>query len=106
MGKLVYIAGPVTDTPDFRERFKEGCLEVARLGHKPVSPVDLPKPFTDTGAKEIWLACMRVDIPALINCDAIYLLRGWENSRGARLEKLIAEGLGLEVMFQEGAERG
>lgn len=36
------------------------------------------------------------------NADAIYMLRGWEKSKGARAEKALAEALGLEVMYQEG----
>ena len=98
---LIYIAGPITGIEDFKERFERAKVEVARLGFEPVSPVDICKPFEDTGKEEIWLACMKLDIPALLNCHGIYLLRGWENSRGARLEKLIADGLDMLVLYQE-----
>ena len=97
----IYVAGPISGTDDFRERFAKACQEVSLLGYQPVCPLDLPKEFEDDGRAEIWLACMRVDIPALINCHGIFLMAGWENSRGARLEKLIADGLGLILLFQE-----
>jgi hypothetical protein len=97
---LIYIAGSITGIEDFKARFEQAKVEVAQLGYEPVSPCDVTKPFPDTGAKEIWLACMKLDIPALLNCDGIYLLRGWENSRGARLEKLIADGLDMLVLYQ------
>lgn len=97
----IYLAGPITNTSDFRDRFAQAKLELVQLGYVPISPLDVPKDFEDTGKAEIWLAAMRVDIPALINCDGIYLLRGWENSRGARLEKLIADGLDLLVLYQD-----
>ncbi len=45
-----------------------------------------------------WLNCMRMDIARLVTCDAVYMLQGWEASRGARLEHTIAAGLGLEGM--------
>ena len=32
--------------------------------------------------------------------DGIYLLEGWENSKGALAEKATAEALGLEVMYE------
>lgn len=31
----------------------------------------------------------------------IYMLKGWENSSGARAERALAQALGLEVMYQE-----
>ena len=44
------------------------------------------------------------DVAALKKCDAIYLLRGWESSKGANAEKALAEWMRLEVMYQEDAD--
>ena len=46
-----------------------------------------------------WEACMRSDIAELVKCDAIQLLHGWENSKGATLEHHIAERLGLQIFM-------
>jgi hypothetical protein len=97
---LVYIAGPITGISDFKARFEQAKVEVAQLGYEPVSPCDIAKDFLDDGRPEVWLACMKLDIPALLNCHGIYLLRNWENSRGARLEKLIADGLDMIILYQ------
>ena len=48
-------------------------------------------------------AVMDADLAAVRSCDAIYLLRGWENSRGAKKELAEALAHGLQVM-QEGGE--
>ena len=48
-------------------------------------------------------AVMDADLAAVRSCDAIYLLRGWENSRGAKKELAEALAHGLQVM-QEGDE--
>lgn len=46
-------------------------------------------------------AVMDADLAAVRNCDAIYLLRGWESSRGAKKELAEALAHGLKIM-QEG----
>ncbi len=48
-------------------------------------------------------AVMDADLAAVRSCDAIYLLRGWESSRGAKKELAEALAHGLQVM-QEGGE--
>lgn len=48
-------------------------------------------------------AVMDADLAAVRSCDAIYLLRGWENSRGAKKELAEAIKCGLKVML-EGAD--
>ena len=44
-----------------------------------------------------WVDHMREDIRALMLCDEIHLLPGWQNSRGARIELDLAVALGLRV---------
>ena len=47
-------------------------------------------------------AVMDADLAAVRSCDAIYLLRGWENSRGAKKELAEAIKCGLEVILEGG----
>ena len=49
-------------------------------------------------------AVMDADLAAVRSCDAIYLLRGWENSRGAKKELAEALAHGLQVMQEGGAK--
>ena len=43
---------------------------------------------------------MRADIHILTDCDGILMLRGWEQSKGAKLEFDVATSCGLEVWYQ------
>ena len=47
-----------------------------------------------------WADYLRHDIAGLVSCERIHLLRGWEKSKGARLEFQIATELGMEVTHQ------
>ena len=47
-----------------------------------------------------WLVHMAADIILLMRCDAIYMQKDWEQSRGARIEKKIAEKIGLKILYQ------
>lgn len=62
-----------------------------------------PEYATAEYAATIARAVMDAELAAVRSCDAIYLLRGWENSRGAKKELAEAIAHGLTVML-EGAE--
>ncbi len=98
----IYVAGPMTGLPGLNfPAFHEAARALRAEGHDVVNPAEI-NPDPSAG----WLSCMRADIRELVTCDAIYLLQGWENSRGARLEARIAEGLGFQMIFAELAQKG
>ena len=44
---------------------------------------------------------MGKDIEALLECDAIYLCEGWQNSKGCMAEFEVARIYGKEIMFEK-----
>jgi hypothetical protein len=51
-------------------------------------------------AKANYRDCMRKDLNCLLDwAEGIALLPGWEKSKGATIEKLLAEALKLEVRY-------
>ncbi|AOY93813.1 hypothetical protein BKK79_19910 [Cupriavidus sp. USMAA2-4] len=95
--KRIYIAGPMTGMPDLNfPAFHAAAGALRGEGYDVVNPAEIN---ADPAAG--WLECMRKDIRELVTCEAIYLLPGWEGSRGARLEARIAEGLGFQMIFAE-----
>lgn len=97
MKKKTYIAGPVSgvDAEEARMRFMAAELRLEGDGFDVVNPVRL------CSSSWPWARCMRVCISAMMECDAIYMLKGWKRSRGARLEHFIALKLGMEITVEK-----
>lgn len=86
----IYISGKITDNPDYREQFSAASSRLRAQGHTVFNPAHNPTGLTR-------LDYMRIDLPMLLSADAIYLLKGWEDSPGAQMERQLAEYVGLEV---------
>lgn len=90
--KKVYISGPITGIPNNNiNEFSRMASLLQGLGHDPVNPHEILK-FDDSLC---WADYMRADIVALMDCDAYVLLDGWGDSRGARIEKRLADDLSI-----------
>jgi nucleoside 2-deoxyribosyltransferase len=91
----IYLSGPMTGSPDSNfPAFHEQAARLRKLGFDVVNPAEI-----NPDASLSWEQCMRADIKALCDCDVIYLLPGWEGSKGAHLELHIAHRLGLDIKY-------
>lgn len=90
----VYLSGPMTGLPQLNKPAFDAAAEFLRgEGHVVFNPAEVSLPGSS------WADYMRVDIIAMLSCEAVYLLPGWEKSRGARLEHHIANELGMRVLL-------
>lgn len=88
--KRCYIAGPMTGYPDLNyPAFAEASRVLRKRGYGVVSPAEL------NSIETAYEDAMRNDIRALIDCNHICMLKGWEKSKGATLEHHIATVMGL-----------
>ena len=92
----VYIAGPVTGRTDYEENFAAAEQMLLDMGYDPYNPVK-------AGLVEGWEYRDYINrgLGMLMMADAIYMLPDWENSPGARLERMYAEICGLKVITAE-----
>lgn len=88
----LYVSGPITGDPDYREKFARATARLEAVGYEVVNPADLAEPDVPEPA---WLDYMRRDIIRLMECDGVATLDDWTTSRGARVEVTLANGLGL-----------
>ncbi|WJJ55011.1 DUF4406 domain-containing protein [Xanthomonas phage RTH11] len=97
----VYIAGPMTGLPEYNfPAFNAAAEELRATGATVYNPAD--HGLIDGAA---WDDYLRFDIGNLVKCESIYLLPGWSNSKGARMEYKLARKLDIAVRFAPGAEQ-
>lgn len=93
----IYIAGPITRTPDFVTRFEDAKRAIEKKGHEAVNPVDIRLIVQTEGPGAITYRQIMNICKSLIGaCDAIYLMQDWQRSNGARQEHKAAIDNGLK----------
>lgn len=125
----VYISGPMISKPNHNiQAFLAAAERLRAAGHFVINPIDLGSVFgtpeeIEKGFFNLYLgfdpngeykpligeccaiaqAVMDADLAAVRSCDAIYMLKGWKSSRGARREIEVALRHNLKII-EEGAE--
>ena len=94
----VYISGPMQGHENYIERFGK-CEDMLRIqGHDAVNPARLSDIIKSDMKTEDWLS---IDLSLLRVCDAIYMMDGWQDSKGSNREYGFALGLGLKIMYED-----
>ena len=91
--KVVYIAGPITGVPNYREAFEQAENDLPAVGYIPLSPAKLPRGLTND-------QYMRITLAMLDSADAVLFLVGWENSNGAKVEHECAKYIKKPIVYQ------
>lgn len=90
----VYLSGKITGDAGYRQKFESVQNELMSYGYVVFNPAILPDGFE-------YEDYMALDLLILSRCDAIYLLRNWKNSPGAKRELEEAKSLGLQILDED-----
>ena len=97
-----YLAGPMRGYPQYNfPVFDKARMKLTKMGYHVICPAEMDivegfnpdKPMKNEDIQKSF----RRDILSLLDCGAIILLPGWQNSVGANTEVAIAEMLGLKI---------
>ena len=93
----IYISGKISGLPPQTaiKRFAEAENLLREQGYNPINP--LRNGFPPDGKEG---ERMLGDLVALMGCDAIFMLDGWTESQGAKIERFIAETKGKIIKFE------
>lgn len=89
----VYLSGAITNNKQYKRQFKKAERKVKKQGYKVFNPCAIPNIFS-------YSEFMKIDIAALECCNKIYMLKGWEKSRGAKMELQRAKELNLIIEYE------
>ena len=92
----IYISGQITGIEDEAPSlFKQAECALREKGYYTVNPVTLNHDHDKS-----WQSFMREDVKSMLDCDSIYMMSNWVNSKGAKIERQIAIYLGLKVIYE------
>lgn len=94
MKKKIYLAGPMTGLPECNyPAFNAAAAQLRELGHTVLNPAENLVPVCGT-----WQGYMGMALAQLVQCECIVLLPGWADSRGALIERKLAQVLKMDVV--------
>jgi hypothetical protein len=106
MKKKIYLSGQMTGIKNYNfDKFFEIEKYLKKLNFKVINPARLTyklmrkkhKKINEISREEY----LKYDLQELLKCDFIYMLKDWENSKGAKLEYQIALEIGIKVLKEK-----
>lgn len=94
----IYISGAVTGTDDYLERFAEAEIQLKAQGFEVINPTAVNALLPRSTSYGEYMAMSRL---LLGFCDCVFMLNGWENSRGAKQEFAWAVLTDKKIYFEK-----
>ena len=91
----IYISGPMAGIEGYEKNFKAAEMKMKESGHEVVNPAEID------GEGMTREELLMLDLWMLEECNAIYMLKGWQQSCGATREYGFALGNHIEILYEE-----
>lgn len=92
----LYISGKITNNPNYKEDFGKAEKWLLSKGITPINPCKI----NDICDKLTYEEFMKVDYCLIDLCDGLFMLKGWQDSKGALSEMCYAKSLGKKILYQ------
>lgn len=101
----VYLCGPISGTTDYKERFAEAAKKASEefaCAYCKTPTIVNPVEFIEhLGGGMTYEQMLQADLGILRVCDAMYMMRGWEDSKGCIREYGFALANPHIMIFKE-----
>lgn len=88
----VYISGAITGIKNYEKVFAAAEQFLIDNGYEVVNPVTISHEHDKT-----WHSYMKEDLKALLECDSVCMLPGWNESKGANIEYQLAKSMDMPI---------
>jgi len=89
----IYIAGQITGLKSYKENFHKAEKYLNARGHICMNPSILPEGFP-------YETYLPICVTMINACEGIYMLKNWEDSRGAKVEHEYAKAQGKTIIYE------
>lgn len=99
---ILYIAGPMSGLPDSNyPAFNAAAAALRAAGHTVLNPAENPPPANAANMTrdEVWQYYMRLSVRQIADADCVVMLKGYQQSKGAKIEERLAHDLKLSVHY-------
>lgn len=100
-GATIYLAGPISNTTDYIERFKKDQEYLEALGYIVINPTEIEGTSPNLTEEEYNLLMRHCFMLIALRADAIVLMDGWHKSKGAIKERTLGYLLEIPVVSIE-----
>lgn len=103
--KSIYISLPITGHEDTYEQRLDAAVEYVKTNYPEYERIITPKEIAERlenyqpmnpKYKDYLLA----DMEAIAHCDAIFICKGWRDSKGCLAERAFAKAIGVKRLYQ------
>lgn len=95
---MIYISGGITGVTNYMWYFNKAEKKLEKMGYiQIINPAKVSCALPTLSHSEYMTVCMAL----LSLCDMIYMLKGYEDSKGAIMELEYAKEHGYEVVYEE-----
>lgn len=100
--KLAMISLPMKDITreEILEVWNRAKIQLEKKGYIVVSTI-FPQSYADM-EDPLWLLSLTIN--KMSDCEAVYFCDGWKHARGCRIEHMLAEEYGLDIIYAEDKE--
>lgn len=97
--KVIYLSGKIAgmDSQECESYFEKAEQKVLEMYSK-YDKIEIVNPYKLPRIQDSWADYIIRDLIILKACDVIAMLPNWDDSPGAKVERVFAEGCGIEVI--------
>ena len=93
----IYISGSITNNPNYISEFETAERKLLKQYDNVLNPADILK---DLSPDTPYSSYIRICLGFIDTVDTMYMMKGWEESKGARFEHEYAEIFGKEIIYE------